>query len=131
MDSDQRALNEVLNQFAASICGGDFEHWMSLWAEEGVQMAPNAPTLVGKTKVKESMNSMFETLDLELVIHEIEDTKVFGEIGLTRCRYSLKGTPKDGGETIEFMPDGKALTLYRKKSDGSWKIIYDCFNSSI
>jgi len=26
---------------------------------------------------------------------------------------------------------GKALTLYQRQSDGSWKIIYDCYNSSV
>lgn len=77
-------------------------------------MPPDAPAQVGKTKVREAMSAPFETLDLELVIHEIEDTKIFGETGFTRCRYLFKGTPKNGGETIEIMPDGKALMLYAK-----------------
>ena len=37
---------------------------------------------------------------------------------------------KAGGETIA-MPDGKALTLYKKQADGSWKIAYDCFNANV
>jgi steroid delta-isomerase-like uncharacterized protein len=40
-------------------------------------------------------------------------------------------TPKAGGETIHAMRDGKALTLYERQSDGSWKIVYDCFNSNV
>jgi len=40
-------------------------------------------------------------------------------------------TPKAGGETIHAMPDAKALTLYERQPDGSWKIVYDCFNSNL
>jgi len=52
-------------------------------------------------------------------------------LGLTRCTYTLTMTPKAGGETINAMPDGKALTLLERQSDGSWKIVYDCFNSNV
>jgi ketosteroid isomerase-like protein len=40
-------------------------------------------------------------------------------------------TPKEGGDRIEAMPDGKALTLYERQSDGTWKIVCDCFNSNV
>lgn len=68
---------------------------------------------------------------MELVIIKIEEARIYGDLGLTRCRYSLKGVPKGGSETIEIMTDGKALTLYSRQPDGSWKIVYDCFNSNI
>ena len=69
-------------------------------------------------------------MDFELAIVEIEDTHVGGDKGLTRCVYSLIGTPKEGGEAVNIMPNGKALTLYGRQSDGTWKIVYDCFNSN-
>jgi hypothetical protein len=40
-------------------------------------------------------------------------------------------TPKDGGETIPAMSDGKALTLYERQSDSTWGIVFDCFNSNV
>ena len=70
-------------------------------------------------------------MNLDIAIVSIEDAKVHGDLGLTRCTYTLKATPKAGGETINAMPDGKALTLYGRQSDGSWKIVYDCFNSNV
>lgn len=130
MTSDVSAITEVLNQYAESCTNGDFERWMSLWADDGVQMPPDAPTKEGKAQIRAAMGPPFGTMNLELTLHEIEDAHIHGDIGLTRCRYSLRGTPKDGGDIVEIMPDGKALTLYRRQSDGSWKIVYDCFNSS-
>ena len=57
--------------------------------------------------------------------------RFFDGVGLIRCVYRLEVTPKTGGETIVAMPEAKALTLYQKQSDGTWMIVYDCFNSSV
>lgn len=124
------AIKDVLGRYEETVQSGDFEGWLSLWAEDGVQMPDNAPTRVGKAAIAEAMRGAFEAMDLRIAIHDIEDARVWGDRGLTRCRYSLALTPKAGGETIDAMPDGKALTLYGRQADGSWRIVYDCFNSN-
>lgn len=129
--ADVAAIKGILGRYGETVQAGDFEGWLSLWAEDGVQMPDNAPTRVGKAAIAEAMKGAFETMDLNITIHEVEDAEVWGDRGLTRCRYSLAVTPKGGGETIDAMPDGKALTLYARQADGSWRIVYDCFNSSL
>ena len=129
-ESDVYAIKGVLVQYAETVRAGDFERWLSLWADDGVQMPPEAPTRVGKDAIRVGMKPAFDAMDLSITIHDIEDAQTWGDRGLTRCRYSLALTPKSGGDTINAMPDGKALTLYERQSDGSWKIVYDCFNSS-
>lgn len=128
--ADVTAIKDVLDQYAAMVRAGDFEGWLSLWADDGVQMPPDAATRVGKESIGDGMKAAFDAMDLRITIHEVEDAQVWGDRGLTRCRYSLALTPKSGGDTIDAMPDGKALTLYARQSDGAWKIVYDCFNSS-
>jgi len=128
--SDITAIKEMLNQYAASVNTGDFDLWMSLWTDDGVQMPPDTPARIGKEQIREGMKLAFEQMNLDIAI-TIEEAKVHGDLGLTRCRYTLKMTPKAGGETINAMLDGKALTLYERQSDGSWKIVYDCFNSNV
>ena len=131
MNTDIAAIREVLNQYALGCTTGDFDHWMSLWDDNGVQMPPDAPTNVGKEEIRRAMKPEFDELDMNLAIRSIEDVAIFGDLGLTRCVYSLEITPKAGGDVVAAMPEGKALTLYRKQSDGTWKIVYDCFNSSV
>ena len=77
------------------------------------------------------MKPGFDAMDLDITINTIEEAKVYGDLALTRCTYTLKMTPKAGGDEIVSEPDGKALTLYERQADGSWKIIYDCFNSNV
>ena len=131
MDADIAAIKEVLNQYAAGCTTGDFDLWISLWADKGIQMPPDAPANVGKEEILREMKPEFDELDMNLELLSVEDARIFGDLGLTRCVYRLEVAPKAGGETIAAMPEGKALTLYEKQSDGTWKIVYDCFNSSI
>ena len=131
MEADITAIKEVLNQYAVGCCNGDFDLWMSLWTIDGTQMPPDAPALIGDEKIRDGMKPGFDQMNMELTILSIDDVKIYGDLGLTRCIYTLKMTPKKGGETINVMDPGKALTLYERQAEGNWKIVYDCFNSSI
>jgi uncharacterized protein (TIGR02246 family) len=131
VDSEIAAIKRVLENYALSVNAGDFESWISLWIDDGTAMPPDSPACVGKEQFRRDIKPEFDALDMEMVILSIDDTKVYGDFGLTRCRYTLKVTPKTGGEPISAMPEGKALTLYERHADGSWKIAYDCYNSSV
>jgi uncharacterized protein (TIGR02246 family) len=129
-ESDIAAVKDMLKKYMKGCNTGDFDFWMSLWADDGVQMQPDAPARIGKEQIRENMKPVFDQFNLKGELGIVEG-KVYGNLGLTRCTYTLDLTPKAGGETIHFMPDGKALTVYERQSDGSWKIVYDCFNSNV
>lgn len=46
--ADVAAIRQVLARYAASVSAGDFDAWLSLWADDGVQMPNDAPARVGK-----------------------------------------------------------------------------------
>ena len=131
VEADITAIKEIGNQYAVACNTGDFDLWISLWADDGVQMPPGTPARIGKEQIREGMKPAFDQMNLDITIHSIDDVKVYGDFGLSRGTYTLKMTPKAGGETIIVMPDGKALTLFERQSDGSWKVLYDCFNSNV
>jgi uncharacterized protein (TIGR02246 family) len=127
---DIAAIKDMLNKYGVACNNGDFDSWISLWADDGVQMPPGTPARIGKAQIREAMKPSFDQMILDITITSIEDAEVHGDLGLTHCSYTLAVTPKAGGETIIAMPDGKALTLFERQTDGSWKIVYDCFNSN-
>ena len=130
METDVAAVKEVLGQYAVACNTNDFDLWISLWADDGTRMPPNGPATVGKGPLREALKPAFDAMNLDMTIH-IEEAKVYGDLGLTRAAYTFKMTPKAGGDEIVVDPDGKALTLYERQGDGSWKIAYDCFNSNV
>jgi len=93
-------------------------------------MPPDAPARVGVEAIREAMEPVFSNMNLDFDLVGIDESRVHGDLALTRCTYSLSATPKGGGEPIAVMPDGKALTLYERQPDGAWKIAYDSFNAN-
>ncbi len=57
----------------------------------------------------------------------VEDVRVFGDWAFMRGVYTVKRTPKTGGEPIQF--PGKWMAFKQRQLDGSWKIVSDIFNS--
>lgn len=131
MEADITAINEVFNQYVVAVNTGDFDLWISLWTDDAVQMPPDTPARVGKEQIREAMKPGFDQMNLDMTINSIDDVKVYGDLGIVRCTYTLKMTPKAGGETINAVPDAKDLSLWERQSDGSWKLIYDCNNSNV
>jgi ketosteroid isomerase-like protein len=127
---DITSIKEILRLYAVSMSEGDFDLWISLWADKGIQLLPYSPMRIGKKQIQKRMKTAFDQMNIDLTINKIVDAKVSGDMGLTVCTYTMKWTPKVGGNTINAVPDGKTLTIYERQNDGSWKIAYDCSNLS-
>jgi ketosteroid isomerase-like protein len=109
VNTDIAAIKEVLNQYAMGCTAGDLDLWMSLWANDGVQMPPDAPALVGKEEIRSAAKPEFDDLDMNLTILSIEDAKITGGLGLTRCVYKLEVRPK-AGKSNRMVP-GRLFTI--------------------
>lgn len=130
MTNDLESVESTLREYGAACNNGDFETWISLWDENGRQLPPDAPARLGVNAIREAMQPVFAAMDLNFEFLSVDEVTSYGEIAVTRCTYSIHATPKEGGEPVAVMPNGKALTVFRRQSDNSWKIIYDSFNSN-
>lgn len=130
-EADIAAIKEALNQYVEASNNGDLDLLISLWADAGIELPANDIAKIGKAQILEEQKAVFDEMTMEVSITDIFDVKVYGDIGITCGNYSIVMTPKAGGEKIFTMQDFKALTVYKRQSDGSWKVLYDCFNSNI
>ncbi len=124
------AIEEALNQYAVALNTGDLELYLSLHTDDVVKMPPNAPATFGKEALRASTQPLLDDFTCEMTIFP-EETHVDGDLGYNWCTYTLSITPKAGGETIIAEPDGKALGIYKRQADGSWKLSHDCYNSNV
>ncbi len=127
---DVIAIEDVLNLYAVALNTGDLELWLSLHTDDIVKMPPNAPASFGQEQLRANMEPAFDNFTFEMAIYP-KDTQVDGDLGYSWCTYTVAMTPKAGGETIISEPDGKALGIYKRQADGSWKLSHDCFNSNV
>ena len=127
VEADIAAIKDLVNQYGATVTAGDLDLWISLWADNGIQMPPNAPAVIGKEQIRARNESMFAEFILEMVVTN-EEVRVAGDLAFARGTYTLSLTPKAGGETTTI--DGKYLSILERQTDGSWKFARDCFNDN-
>ena len=130
MNKEEAEIKERLYAYQKAISSGDYEGWLSLWAEDGIQMPPNTGVKTGIDHILGANKNIFN-LNMNMEILGFPAVRVFNDIGISICQYSIIGETKDGREKVNVMENGKALTIFKKQKDGSWKIIFDCFNSSM
>jgi uncharacterized protein (TIGR02246 family) len=123
--ADMLAIKEKLRQYAVTINDGDFEGWISLWTDDGIQMPPDTPTRIGKEQIRKGMKPAFDQFILKMAITN-KETTVSGDFGFARGTFTETLIPKAGGEAEKY--EGKYLSIFEKQTDGFWKIARDCFN---
>lgn len=120
------AVNEIYEQYASSLKSGDADRWIALWSDEGVQMPPGSPPVIGKEEIGAGTVAFLDAFTVDSFEIHIDEIQLAGDLAFARGTYSGAYTPKDGGEG--FAEDGKYLTVFQRQPDGSWKIYRDIFN---
>jgi uncharacterized protein (TIGR02246 family) len=128
LQSFATAVDKIYTEYAASLEAGDSDRWIKLWAEDGIQLPPDFPAIIGRDNIKAGLDSEIDLFTYDMDI-KTEQVRVAGNQGFAWGNYTLTITPKDGGEPIPV--DGKYLTIFEKQPDGSWKIYRDIFNSNV
>jgi len=126
-EADIAAINNNIEQYTSSMNAGDLDRWISLWADDAIQMAPDAPAVIGKEQIRAKYASIFPLFIFNMNIAN-EEVKMSGDLACSHGNYTVSMTPKAGGETIVI--DGKYLSIEERQADGSWKIIRSCFNDN-
>ena len=126
MASDVAQIYRLWNEYAAACHAGEFERYMSLWIEDGRQMAPDAPQRIGKEQIRAAMQPSFDRFDMANMDINTEEVRVLGDWAYSHGTYTFEMTPKEGGETMSL--SGKYLGILQRQPDGSWKMAIDCHN---
>ena len=92
-----------------------------LYDDEAVSMPPGMSSLPTKSAIAADFAAFFasnrathRTLDA--------DRRVTGEFAIERARYEATISPKDGAAAIKEA--GKHIVVYRRQTDGSWKVFW-------
>jgi uncharacterized protein (TIGR02246 family) len=123
---DVALVYELWNEYAAAVNAGDLEGWLSLWIEDGIQIAPDAPLRIGKEQIREAMRATFELFDTRNMTIHLEEVRILSNWAYSYGTFAFERTTKGGGETTDYC--GKFLDILMKGADGSWKIAVDCHN---
>jgi uncharacterized protein (TIGR02246 family) len=119
-----RAL-EVAMMTAAEEKGA--EGYLSFYADDAVELPAGAPLLQGKENIRKTMDFLNDKNNRLTWTAMHVDVASSGDLAYSYGVYEFRSKGKDGKPTVE---NGKYTTVWKKQSDGRWKVVLDMGNAS-
>jgi ketosteroid isomerase-like protein len=119
----QKKLTEKWDEF---VTNGDFDAMLNLYVDNPIRMHQHEPILIGKDAIRTSFQTFREQNDVN-VENKVADVIITGEYAVVRGTFSGYLIPKQTGKKVQI--EGKGVSLRQRQTDGSWKIVYDIWNS--
>jgi uncharacterized protein (TIGR02246 family) len=122
----ETAVALITDRYAATVLQGDAEGCMALWDDAATQMPPDSPMVKGKDAIRDGFRGSFQRVTYERFDIHQKEMQHAGGFGFALGNYTYAFSRRGNAE--KATREGKYLTIYRRQSDGSWKIYVDCFN---
>ncbi|MCU0250551.1 MAG: DUF4440 domain-containing protein [Vicinamibacterales bacterium] len=98
------------------------------YSPDGIRMDPNQPASAGTAAIRATLEKSYAQ-STENVRNVIDDVRVAGAFAMAKGTFEGTSTPKAGGAAVPVK--GKFVTLYERQANGSWKAVWDIFNSDL
>lgn len=122
-----RSIDKVRDDHVGALNAGDAEAWVAQFADDGVQMPPNAPANVGKERIGQWSSGFLGAFKVQFEL-DVDEVRVFEDWAFERGDYTIGLNPVAGGPSMG--DSGKYITIYHHSGGSGWKIARDIWNSS-
>ena len=123
--SDVEAIRAASKAYTQAASEKAWSNWATFFTEDAIFLPPNTTAKNGRAEIEAWARGFPPIRDLRIEPIEIGGR---GDLAYVRGRYSFVMTISNQPE----QPDsGKYIEIWRKQSDGSWKLFRDTFNSDV
>ena len=121
------AVRQVSEAYLAAIRGGDINGALTQWADSMTVLPPNEPALRGR----EAFRTWLEVFVKQLKVVDAKFTEsevvTSGDLAIERVGFAWTLQPVAGGAPITEI--GKGLHVFRRQTDGTWKLAMDVWSA--
>lgn len=130
---DSKKRQEILKTgelIRAAFSNGDIETITSFHHPDVIKALSYGNLLTGRDAVIKDLTGTLENFTLEFVANTIESILIEGDIAIEQTLFSIKGTPKKGGDSFTF--SGRTMVTYikYKKSPTGWATIREIIQAN-
>jgi uncharacterized protein (TIGR02246 family) len=120
--ADEKAIRDSETAWVKEFAAKDMDKIVAHYADDGMVLLSNAPTMVGKDAIRAGMKDTVIDPKFSLDLKTVK-VEVSGDLAYSQGTYSVMAPdPK----TKKVMAEtGRYVEVYKKQPDGSWKIIED------
>ena len=127
-EADVAAIKAIVQAWGEAVEAGDLAGVVALYADDIVQMPPDAPANRGKQAVEQFYSGGLELFSIGVTwpVEGTEEIIVSGGWAFYISEYIEIFTPKAEGEAFEVR--GKIIEICQQQPDGSWKFVREIWN---
>lgn len=121
--ADEAAIRAATSAMEERVSAKDLDKIVGDYEDDAVLFAPKAPASVGKAAIHGAWQGLLGVPGLKMTL-KITDVNVgrSGDLAVERGSFAVDTTDKDGKANTET---GQLVMVWRKQTDGSWKIVAD------
>ncbi len=123
-DEDTTAIREALVQHTQGVLAGDLDVVAAGYTEDAIQMPPNAPIVQGRDNIRVWFEGFPAVTRYDIDVQAIEGS---GDMAYVRGAYVL--TTAAGADSEAMTDRGKNIAIFKRQSDGSWRVSVGIWNS--
>jgi uncharacterized protein (TIGR02246 family) len=125
MKEIESAVATVLARYQDALNASDTHAVMPLYAEDGVFMPQHSQSAVGAAAVRQAYDAVFKAIKLNVAFKVAEIVVMSPEWAFARTNSA--GTVTVHARAAKSAERNQELFIFRKVSDGTWKIARYCF----
>jgi uncharacterized protein (TIGR02246 family) len=128
-DAEERTVRDLDAEWAKAAAAKNVDQVMSFYAEDGAIFVPNEPVAMGKPAVRVEWTKLTSNPGFALTFSPSRvDVSKAGDLAYEYGVYTLM---LSGGDGKPINDRGKYVVVWKKQSDGKWKVEADIFNSDL
>jgi uncharacterized protein (TIGR02246 family) len=125
---DDAAIRSVMSSYEAALNASNTAAVMPLYTEDGVFMAPNFQSAIGKAALRQAYDAVFKAITLR-VKFTIDELVVMSP-QWAFVRTNSAGTQKINASGAASPEANQELFIFKKGDDGRWRIARYSFSTT-
>ena len=126
--SERDVIEGARAAFVNAFNSENAEAMASLLTDDHISMPPNRPSLRGTDESVTFWREKWTQAASKLAIGS-EQLKITSDVAVDQFRWTMDSTPRSGGNPVH--DEGKCVWVWRRQSDGSWKLARCIWNSDL
>jgi uncharacterized protein (TIGR02246 family) len=128
MSATTEAVTALLAKYNDALNASSTDAVMPLYTDDGVFMPPYSPSAVGAKALRKAYDAVFQAITLTVKFTIVEIVELGPEWAFARTNSA--GTTLDHATKTKSAEANQELFIFRKDSDGSWKIARYSFSTT-
>jgi uncharacterized protein (TIGR02246 family) len=125
---DEAAIRKAMSSYEAALNASSTQAVMPLYAEDGVFMAPNNQSAIGKAALRQAYDAVFKAITLKVKFS-------IAELVVMSPQWAFVRTNSAGTQTVNATGAVSAeanqeLFIFNKADDGLWRIARYSFSTT-